>query len=257
MSFDPDSFLADVLSNVSEDKRKGIEEALKADPKVLETIGKGYSRQSDYSRQMDELKKERETASEELNKQKGAFEATKARYQEWYEDANREFKAAIDKAARYEQEYGELENFDPASKHKLPENLMTKEDVAREFERRDRAAIDFADALTDVKIDFRDRFNERLDTKALYDHIEKTQLPFKAAYEDFIRPRVTEAENAKLEERIKQAREEGYREGVSKASLPVEPDPNRPRPMDSLGASTTQDDRVAAAAAAWRESQSR
>jgi hypothetical protein len=247
MPFDPKEFLADVLKNVPEDKKKAVEEAFNLDP-VVRAVDAGFSRQSDYSRNMDSLKE----AQAEAERAKGALEAEKARYADWYRDANAEYQRALTAAERYEREYGTLDEFDPASKHKLPDNLLTKEEVAKEFERRDRAAIDFADALTDIKIDYRERFGEKLNTKLLYDHVEKTRLPFTAAYEDFIRPRVTEAEKAKFEEQLKQAKEEGRQEGLSAATLPTSPDPSRPSPLDSLDNPTTQEDRVNAAVAAFR-----
>lgn len=258
MSLDYDAFLADVLKEVPEDQKKNVEEALKMDA-LRKEIESGYSRQSDYSRKMDEIQKAKADAEAQLNQERGVLKAEKDRYAQWYEGANKDYQSAIEKASAYEREYGKLENADPNSQHRVNPDLITRDEyqrqLAAEFERRDRAAIDFADALTDAKIDHRDRFSESLNTEKLYEHVEKTGLPFRKAYEDFISPRVREAEEAKFEEKLKQAKEEGISEGRSQAHMPVQPDSSTPRAIDSLGQSTNQEDRVAAASQAFREAQ--
>jgi hypothetical protein len=258
MSLDYDSFLAEVLKEVPDDQKQGVEEALRMDA-LRKEIESGYSRQSDYSRKMDELKQAQADAEAKINQERGVLKAEKDRYAEWYEGANRDYQAAVDRATRYEQEYGKLENADPNSQHRVNPDLLTRDEyqrqLAAEFERRDRAAIDFADALTDAKLDHQSRFEEKLDTDALYAHVEKTGLPFRKAYDDYIQPRVREAEQAKFEEKLKQAKEEGINEGRSQAHMPVQPDSSHPRAIDSLGQSTNQDDRVNAAASAFREAQ--
>ena len=108
MAFDTEQFLADVLKNVPEDKKQVVEEALGMEA-VSKELGEGYSRQSDYSRKMDELRTARDQAQQEIVQQQGVVDAERARYTEWYEGANKDYTTAVDQLNAYKEEYGDLE----------------------------------------------------------------------------------------------------------------------------------------------------
>ena len=78
MAFDSKQFLADVLENVPEEKKQVVEEALGMEA-VSKELESGYSRQSDYSRKMDELRTARDAAQQELVQQQGAVDAERSR----------------------------------------------------------------------------------------------------------------------------------------------------------------------------------
>ena len=257
MAFDSKQFLADVLQNVPEDKKQVVEEALGMEA-VSKELESGYSRQSDYSRKMDELRTARDAAQQELVQQQGAVDAERSRYAEWYEGANKDYTTAVGQLNRYKEEYGDLEAGE-AKVASVPSNALTREEhdkiLAEQFDRHDRQAIQFADILTDLKLEHNQRFSERLDTDKLFDHVQRSGLPIQAAYNDLISDRVQKAQEEKVQEQIKQAREEGVQEGRSQAQLPVQPDASGPHPLSGLDKASTSEDRVGAAAAAWRQAQ--
>ena len=260
MAFDTEQFLADVLKNVPEDKKQVVEEALGMEA-VSKELGEGYSRQSDYSRKMDELRTARDQAQQEIVQQQGVVDAERARYTEWYEGANKDYTTAVDQLNAYKEEYGDLEAGEgkEPTVASVPSNALTREEheqiLAEQFDRHDRQAIQFADILTDLKLEHNQRFSEKLDTARLFDHVSKSGLPIQAAYQDLISERVQKAQEEKVQEQIKQAREEGMMEGRSQSQLPVRPDSSGPRPLDGLDKESTSEDRVNAAAAAWRQAQ--
>ena len=260
MAFDTEQFLADVLKNVPEDKKQVVEEALGMEA-VSKELGEGYSRQSDYSRKMDELRTARDQAQQEIVQQQGAVDAERARYTEWYEGANKDYTTAVDQLNAYKEEYGDLEAGEgkEPTVASVPSNALTRDEheriLAEQFDRHDRQAIQFADILTDLKLEHNQRFSEKLDTARLFDHVSKSGLPIQAAYQDLISERVQKAQEEKVQEQIKQAREEGVMEGRSQSQLPVRPDSSGPRPLDGLDKESTSEDRVNAAASAWRQAQ--
>jgi len=260
MAFDTEQFLADVLKNVPEDKKQVVEEALGMEA-VSKELGEGYSRQSDYSRKMDELRTARDQAQQEIVQQQGVVDAERARYTEWYEGANKDYTTAVDQLNAYKEEYGDLEAGEgkEPTVASVPSNALTRDEheriLAEQFDRHDRQAIQFADILTDLKLEHNQRFSEKLDTARLFDHVSKSGLPIQAAYQDLISERVQKAQEEKVQEQIKQAREEGVMEGRSQSQLPVRPDSSGPRPLDGLDKESTSEDRVNAAASAWRQAQ--
>jgi hypothetical protein len=254
MSQDYDAFLADVLNSVPDDRKQGIEEALR-DSAVADKLRDATLRQSDYSRKMDELAQARDAAANELNQREGELNARKEQWETWYADANSKYDSQSEVLKRYRAEYGDLEG-EGSVTPTIPDNILTTEAyekrLAAELEQRDRRAIKFADVLTDLKIEHRDRFGEKLNTEELLAHVDKHGLNMEYGYKDYISDRVAEAEKAKLDEQLKQAREEGMREGREAALMPVQPDASRPHALNSLDKSSTHDDRVSNASAAWR-----
>jgi len=255
MPFDSQAFLADVLSKVDADKRGAIEEAF-GHAAVTTALDAGYLRQDDYSRRQDELKTARDDAAATLNQDRGALAAERARLADWYEGASKDYAAKNEENKRYRTEYGGLEGegTPPAA-----EPGLTREEHDRlmneSLDIHSRQSIQFADLLTDLKMEHRDQFSERLDTKALFDHQSKTKMPLDVAYKDFISERVGEAQAEKQAQLVAAAKAEGILEGKSQRDLPVRPDNNpvmraldKPNDRGETGGE--------AAAAAWRQAQS-
>lgn len=255
MSEDYEAFLADVISAVPEDQRSTVEATLKNEA-VASKVRDSVLRQSDYSRKMDELQAAREGAAQELNRREGELNAQTAKWETWYADANKDYESQREVLKRYRAEYGDLEGDGtmntPANQPAAPTMEEYEKRLAAELEERDRRAIKFADVLTDLKIEHKERFGEKLNTDELLEHVNKNGLNLEYGYKDFVSDRVAEAESAKLEEQIRQAREEGRAEARSEAQMPVQPDASRPHALNSLDKSTNAEDRVAAASAAWR-----
>lgn len=78
--------------------------------------------------------------------------------------------------------------------------------------------------------DYFKRFGEALDPDQLEEFAVKNNLPLKLAYEKMIEPKLTALNSASVEERVKLAREEGLKEGLSKSGIPVDSAPKEQSP---------------------------
>ena len=65
-------------------------------------------------------------------------------------------------------------------------------------------------------------FHEMLDVDALEKLAIDNNITVEAAYERMIEPRIKEREKVEFEAKLKQAREEGVKEGMSKQNIPDE-----------------------------------
>lgn len=232
-----EAFLADVLTHVPEDRRSAVEEALAGDARS--ELEKGYRRQSDYSREMDRLRQREQDLDATLSE---ANERV-AGWQEWYNSASQEYddmKRRVDLTA--------IEDDLPAH----PQQGLTREELAQELAARDRMAIAFADVLTDIKMEHKERFHEKLDAQKLTEFALKRQLPIDAAYREFVAPKEEDLRKKELEKQLAAARDEGAREALTKHRLPVVSGPMETHPLDlAPSAKSNSNDRIAAAIAHW------
>lgn len=234
-----EAFLADVLSHVPEDRRTTVEEALAASDARTE-LERGYRRQSDYSREMDRIRQREQELDATLTEANERI----AGWQDWYNTASQEYDDMKRRVAM-----NTVEDDQPTAP---PTQGLTKEDLAQELAARDRMAIAFADVLTDIKIEHKERFHEKLDTQKVTEYALKRGLPIDAAYREFIAPREKEIQKKETEEMLARAREEGAREALTKHRLPVLSGPLETHPLDlAPSAKTSSNDRIAAAIARW------
>lgn len=174
---------------------------------------------AEFSRQSDELRAQREEllAWQEAEKQKIDG------WQKWYGDTSREVAAMNDKLTKYVEAYGELD--DAGQRREAAKVGLSKEDFEKQLnsrlQERDVAALKFVDDLTDLKIEHRDRFKEKLDTSAVYKIAGEKNLPLDVAYKLYINDRVEEQNKVQIEERVKREREEAVADFASKHNLPV------------------------------------
>jgi len=231
-----EAFLADVLSYVPEERRGVVEEALAGDARS--ELEKGYRRQSDYSREMDRIR-QREA---ELDATLTEANERVAGWQDWYQTASQEYEDMKRQVA--------LKSDDDLPSH--PATGISKEELATELAARDRMAIAFADVLTDIKIEHKERFHEKLDTQKLTDYALKRGIPIDVAYREFVAPKEEEIRKKDLEKQLADARAEGAREALTHHRLPVVSGPLEQHPLDlAPSTKTNSNDRVAAAIARW------
>jgi hypothetical protein len=241
------AFLAEVVAAVPAGKREALEGILK-DPEVTPTIRDRVLARSDYSRSMDEGRAELATARTALDK-----EITEARtrikgWEDWYNTTSQEHAALQERVKTYEETYGEIDEDTPPAKNGKRGKVLDEETLAAELHRRDQLAIKFADVLTDLKIDHRERFKERLDTDALIKFAGEKGLPLDAAYNAFTADKVEAQRKTEQEAALKAAREEGARDALSKHHLPTSPTHNEPHVLDrTADVKTDARERVAAA----------
>jgi len=238
-----ESFLADLKA-----LNPQIEEILK-DDKVSTKIREGVLARADYSSHMDTLRAEREAFASEVQEARQKISG----WQNWYGQATEEVANVQSRLQQYESLYGPIESADKREAAKVMG--ISKEEMDRALEdrmnQRDIAALKFADDLTDIKMDYRDRFKDKLDTTAVFKLAGERGVDLNTAYNLHIADRLEEVRNKDVEERIKQAREEAVSEYASKHNLPVVPSSNDiVHVLDAKDVPATQRDRVAAAVAA-------
>lgn len=232
-----EAFLADVLSHVPQDRRAAVEEALAGD--AAAELEKGYRRQSDYSREMDRIRQR----EQELDATLSEANERVAGWQDWYNTASQEYEDMKRQVAMSTPD-------DDLTAH--PSTGLSKEELQAELAARDRMAIAYADVLTDIKIEHKERFHEKLDTNKVTEYALKRGLPLDAAYREFIAPREKEIMKKEQEEMLAKAREEGAREALTKHRLPIVSGPLESHTLDlAPSAKTNSGDRVAAAVARW------
>lgn len=210
-----DKFLADCLAAVPEDKRAVAEELFKADG-VKTKLREGVLAREDYSRQSDELKASREALEAETAKAQDLIKKNT----DWYHTANAEYTGVKAKLDRYAAEFGDLEGEGKPAKKFLSEDDFNKR-LDEALSPRDAAAIDVADILTDLKIEHRDKFKEKLDTKALIKFATENRMPLTAAYTAFVADKVEAVRKTEFDDAIKKAREEGAAEARASQGLPI------------------------------------
>lgn len=238
-----DSFLADLKAI-----NPAVEELLK-DDKVSAKLRESVLARADYSANMDELRTQRETFATEVEQ---ARERIKG-WQTWYGDVTQQVATINDKVKQYEDAYGPIET--AGDKRRAAQAIgVSKEDmeslVESRMNQRDIAALKFADDLTDIKIDFKDRFKDRLDTEQVFKLAGERGVDLKTAYSVFINDRVEEQRTKDVDERIKQARVEAVTEYASKHNLPVAPsNSDMVHTLDARDVPATSRDRIAAAVA--------
>lgn len=205
-------FLAD-LEKVNPRIKEILDDATNA------KLKEGVLARAEFSRQSDALaarEKEVEAyVAQEAQKVKG--------WQDWYGETTKQVAGVQNELKAYKEAYGDL---DSTSKRQIAESHgMTTEDfdkkINAQFQTRDAAAISFVDTLTDLKIDHRDRFKEKLDTTALYKIAGERNLPLDVAYNLYIGDRVKEQQSVELTERIKKEREDAVTEYATKHNLPT------------------------------------
>jgi hypothetical protein len=206
---------------------------------------------SEMSRQMDALTAERAEVAAFVEQEKTKVQG----WQDWYGSVTKDISNIQTELKSYKDAYGEL---DSTSKRQIAESHgMTKEDFERNLQQRDVAAIKFVDDLTDLKIDHRDKFKEKLDTSAVYKIAGEKNLPLDVAYNLYIGDKLQKLNDANVEARIAQARTDAVAEYATKHNLPViSSNPDYVHPLDVKQPLTNPNERINAAVADYTKRQS-
>lgn len=148
------AFLAGVLAKLPQEQRAQAEAIFTAagTEAALEVIGTGTLGQSEINRQFDELKTQRESLT-----------AKTSELTDWYEQN----KSALEEYLVIKPEYEKVKGNNPDPLKPAANTGLTKEEIAQDLERRDRA---FAGALalaTDLSSKHFAMFTEPLSTSEL------------------------------------------------------------------------------------------
>lgn len=214
-----------LAAGVSKEQRDTLQQVL-ANEKLAKAIADGTMRQDDYSRNMDALSKE-----------KVAVEGEKSKQAQWYKDVlatvDNNKKAVDERDAiinAYVSTYGELDDATKRAQvtNKLPDNVVTKEEFKKQLDELGQKAMYVTKHATRIAVDYFQRFGKVLDMDAFEKYAVESGVPIDVAYDRYIAPQMSEMDKTQREKDIAAAREEGRREALSKANLPIDPGPKQP-----------------------------
>jgi len=215
------AFVDSVLAKVPEGDRAAVEQAFN-NQAVAPLLRDSVLARADYSRNMDELAEARTNFEQEVEEARGQI----AEWQDFYAKTVEE-KAGLEESIKaYEDEFGTLEGAKRVT-HRNDDRPngkgLTQEELASALQQRDQLAIKFASMLTDIKIEHRVRYNERLDDQALLEYAAKQGKPIDVAYAELVAPRERELADAEMKEALEAARQEGRQQVMTEHKLPVQP----------------------------------
>lgn len=174
---------------------------------------------SEFSRQSDALAAREKEIEGYLSAETQKIEG----WQKWYGDVTKEVATVQTELKSYKEAYGELDS--TSRRQEAEKHGMTTADFEKalndRFQSHDVASIKFADDLTDLKIEHRDRFKEKLDTQAVFKIAGERNLPLSIAYNEYIGDRVIKLNEQQVEARIEQAKKDAVAEYATKHNLPV------------------------------------
>ena len=188
-------------AGLDEEAKAGLKKAL-GNQKFVEELDKGVKRQSDYSRAMDDLKSQKTQVETQINQ-----------WREWY-------KTATENDAAREAELQELRG--KVGTTTTTTTPVTTGLTAKDLEAREGNMIQIIKQTARIASRHAAKFGEELDVDAVEKIAIERGLKVDQAYEAFIAPRVKELEDKAIEEKVRLAREEGIREGLSKRDIPDE-----------------------------------
>lgn len=216
-------------AGLDENAQKAVATAL-GNEKFAEKVAEGFMLESDYSRNKRKLSDEKKKSEEE-------YAAKYSQLAEWARQHNTTIEQAQKVYAEYQkyrETYGDLSgnpNPQPQNGNGVP---LTAEQLQKLLDERDaRLAGGTTSLLKDVvkfSGDYQKRFGEPIDVDAFDQFIadqrkNDPQLSVAGAYKLYIEPKVEERRTAEFNEKLKQAREEGARDALSKHRLPVDSGP--------------------------------
>lgn len=207
--------------NITDDQRQAFLAVLQ-DGDISKEFGstlENHMLKSDYDREMGRLRKKESEYSVWYADQVKVAESNK----KLVDDAN----AAV---TAYREKYGDLEGGKPLVTTPTGD-FISKKDYEAELERRDKLTISLVKGAARITADHLHRFNEPPDLDAIEKIAIDEKLPLDLAYEKYIAPKSKARLDADVEARIKAAKEEGLKEGLSRSGIPVDTHPKEPHPF--------------------------
>lgn len=266
--FDPKEWFASVVpegTELSEEQVKA-RDLLLADPDIALNIGKSVLRQSDYSRQSDELKAQREAVDAEL-----ATAGTKTKEADDFVIKMRDrdhnnvtlhdtLVADLAKANKALTDVGEetIVSRVPVTEVKEePEvTMLSVQDYEAREAARDANTIQFSSRLITMSNEHRKAFGEDFDPAPVVAYATEKGLNLDDAYQELNAERFTEATEAAVQKRIDAAVQEKEIELRSKNDFPeIDSGPQRVSGLDQSEEDKlkTEGDRARAAVAGLAE----
>jgi hypothetical protein len=173
--------------------------------KFATALSGSLSRQEDYSRNMDALRKDRE-----------GLEAEKSTWREWY-------AKAVEQDAAREAELVKLRGGQPTNTTTTSTSInggLTKADLEKILAQERGSLIAVTKAMGRIASRHAAEFKEALDVDAVEKIAIERGIRVEDAYEQYVAPRVAERQKAEFEQKLKDAHDAGVKEGMSKHGIP-------------------------------------
>lgn len=187
------------------DEDKAALKKVLSNQKFAEEVGKGIKRQDEFSRGMDDIR----TQAQKL-------EADKKSWTDWYQNA-------VARDAEREEELQRLKaGTTTASTTTATTSAANGGLTKKELEEAQGRMVQIIKQMGRVSSRHAAQFHEELDVDAVEKIALEKGLTVDKAYEEYVAPRVKELQEQSFAEKLKAAREEGLREGLSKRDVPDE-----------------------------------
>lgn len=225
MALTAETFWSEVAkeAGLPDDKVKALVDSV-SDEKLMKALENRVMMRSDYSRGMDKVRE-----GEKRNEDYYKCELTKAaQNKELFDRQQAELQ-------RYQELYGAIGDGGNGNGKAVVDTAVI-DGLRKDFQGKlDQLSTNAVGVIKDAMWcsgDYLKRFGEVLDPAALEAHAVQTKLPLKLAYEDMIKPRMTELEKSATDKRVKEAYEQGAKDTASKYKLPTpESAPREPHPF--------------------------
>lgn len=212
------------------DKAKAFLDSL-GDDSIQKVLREGFVATPQHHSTVDRIKSE---VQAEAARSKAEADEVRA----WY---NRDAKPAFDRAqtmqstlTQYEQLYGPIQSAADARAAAVATG-MTKDEVNAlvngALQQRDQAYVGLTKSVAKATSDYISRFREPLDVDAVEKIALERGMSFDTAYKEFISPKVEAQRTVENEAALKAAREEGFRDAMSKHKIPADSAPREQHPF--------------------------
>ncbi len=233
--------------------------------KVLEAIAanevvqNAFVPRPEYSRQLDEATGKYNT----LVQQNAEYYKTEMQKTAERQQMVDQYAA---QAQRYRDLYGELEpGVTPQQRVTTPafdaSQYISKSDYDAALKRIEGQSLFVIKEGLKASQDYMANFGKPLDIDALEKFAVEKGLPINQAYREFVAPELEAKQNSSFAEKLKQAREEGAADALSRANVPIDARPRESSPFlshiaakpDPAAVAPTVTERVNSFADAWNK----
>lgn len=230
--FDVTAYAAELLKEAKDlppDKRAVVEEVLNLEP-VKGRLADSVLRQSDYSRQTQEIAKKKE----EYEKQQAELEGWYSRQLEITKHNQEEYLRMQNQLKAYQSQYGEemgntTQTPQIDTSKFIPQEVFEakmkelQEAFNRQLVEVQNSGVTVMAEMGSISQNHYKEFNEPLDTVTLKNEAIKNGVPLSVMYENMVRDRRAAIAEEKFKQQIAEAEERGRRAAMSAAKFPIAP----------------------------------
>lgn len=242
--FDPKEWFADVSKDIELDESATqAMETLLANPDIAKNIGNSVLRQSDYSRQSDELKTQKEAAEARLaeaetlksdattfvTKQRDRDHNNLTLHDQLVADLAEANKRNVDNGGEPVTRRVDA----PVVKEEPKVKYLTEDDYRKLETERDANQIQYSNTVVQLSNKFRNDFDKDFDPEPVVDYATKHGLNLKDAYTELYKDEYKVVAEAKVQARIDVAVQEATVDLRSKNDFPeMDAGPSRVSGLD-------------------------